>query len=71
MAHMTPTHLSTKDLQDRIKVKQESIRTQLCKTGSYFGVVPLRSKNGRLLWPANSVELLTQQEENEKREGIQ
>jgi hypothetical protein len=70
MAHTTPRSLTTKDLQDGMNVKQESIRTQLSKTGSYFGVIPLKSKNGRLLWPANSIELLTQQEENNNNKEV-
>lgn len=32
-------------------VKGETVRTRYCKTGSYFGAVPIRGPNGRLLWP--------------------
>lgn len=35
-------------------VKGDSVRTRYYKTGSYFGVVPVRGPNGRLLWPNES-----------------
>ena len=35
-------------------VKGETVRTRYFKTGSYFGAVPIRGPNGRLLWPDNS-----------------
>lgn len=39
-------------------VQADSIRVRLCKTGSYFGIKPIKLRNGRLLWPDNSRELL-------------
>lgn len=35
-------------------VKGETVRTRYYKTGSYFGAVPIRGPNGRLLWPDNT-----------------
>jgi len=37
------------------QVKAQSVRARLCRTGSYFGVVPLKLANGRLAWPAVQV----------------
>lgn len=37
------------------QVKPQSVRARLCRTGSYFGVVPLKLANGRLAWPAVQV----------------
>lgn len=34
-------------------VKGETVRTRYYKTGSYFGDIPARGPNGRLLWPDN------------------
>lgn len=34
------------------QVKPESVRARICKTGSYFGVVPRKLVNGRLVFPA-------------------
>jgi len=32
-------------------VKGQSVRARLCRCGSYFGITPIRLRNGRLLWP--------------------
>ncbi len=37
------------------QVKAQSVRARLCRTGSYFGVVPVKLANGRLAWPAIQV----------------
>ena len=33
------------------QVKAQSIRARLCRTGSYFGVRPVKLANGRLAFP--------------------
>jgi hypothetical protein len=37
------------------QVVAQSVRARLCRTGSYFGVRPLKLANGRLAWPAVQV----------------
>ena len=37
------------------QVKAQSVRSRLCTTGSYFGVVPRKLANGRLAFPAIQV----------------
>ncbi len=37
------------------QVKAQSVRARLCRTGSYFGVVPVKLANGRLAFPAVQV----------------
>ena len=37
------------------QVKAQSVRARLCRTGSYFGIRPLKLDNGRLAWPAVQV----------------
>ncbi len=37
------------------QVKAQSVRARLCRTGSYFGIRPLKLANGRLAWPAVQV----------------
>ena len=32
-------------------VKPQTVRKQLCQTGSYFGTKPKKLVNGRLSWP--------------------
>lgn len=38
------------------QVKPQSVRARLCRTGSYFGVRPLKLANGRLAFPAVQVQ---------------
>ncbi|ROO31958.1 monooxygenase [Salinisphaera japonica YTM-1] len=52
------TGMSTAAFADSIGAKAGSIRVRLCQTGSYFGIKPKKLPNGRLLWPADSVERL-------------
>lgn len=33
------------------QVKAQSVRARLCRTGSYFGVRPVKLANGRLAFP--------------------
>ena len=50
--------LTTDALASSIGIKSQSIRVRLCTTGSYFGLIPSKLPNGRLLWPSDSVDLL-------------
>ena len=51
----------TEQLATALGIKASSIRTRLCKTGSYFGLKPRKLPNGRLLWPANALDQLTRE----------
>lgn len=55
----TPPRISTETLATQAHVKPSSIRVRLCRTGSYFGLVPDKLPNGRLSWPGDSYERLT------------
>lgn len=50
--------LSTAELASLAGVKQQTIRVQLSKTGSYFGLVPVRLPNDRNRWPNDSASRL-------------
>ena len=50
------TYGTTKQFAKKENVKPESIRSRLCLTGSYFGVVPNKRPNGRLEWLLESEE---------------
>ena len=52
------TTLTTRDLADHLGIRPESIRSHVFRKGSYYGLRPKRAPNGRLLWPADSVERL-------------
>ena len=43
--------ISTEAFAARNLVKPESVLSRLCRTGSYFGIRPVKLENGRLLWP--------------------
>ena len=43
--------LSTREFAKLNKVKPSAIRNQLYRRGEYFGAVPRRLPNGRLVWP--------------------
>ena len=47
--------LSAEQFAHLNQVKPQSVRARLCRTGSYFGVRPLKLANGRLAWPAVQV----------------
>ncbi|WP_334032931.1 hypothetical protein [Burkholderia gladioli] len=54
-ARMTPPVItkgvSTEVFASNNHVQPQTPRKQYCLTGSYFGVVPTKLANGRLLWP--------------------
>ena len=54
--------ITTDDLAAQCGVKPESIRVRLCRTGSYFGVKPVKLPNGRLMWPGNAREQMMNRE---------
>jgi len=53
-----PAAVTTESLAETIGVKPTSIRVRLCRTGSYFGLRPIKLPNGRLLWPADAIDRL-------------
>lgn len=50
--------LSTEEFAAQLTLRPQSIRKRYCQTGAYFGVRPVKLPNGRLMWPADSVEQL-------------
>ncbi|WP_147482636.1 hypothetical protein [Burkholderia pseudomallei] len=54
-AKMTPQALAkgvpTEVFANNNHIRPQTPRKQYCLTGSYFGVVPQKLANGRLLWP--------------------
>jgi len=43
--------LSCEQFAARNQVKSQSVRARICRTGSYFGITPLKLANGRLAFP--------------------
>jgi hypothetical protein len=44
-------HLSCADFAAGNQVKAQSVRARICRTGSYFGVRPIKLANGKLAFP--------------------
>jgi hypothetical protein len=51
--------IQTAALAQRIGYKPASIRTHVWRNGHFMGIKPIKAPNGRLLWPADTVERLT------------
>jgi hypothetical protein len=50
--------LSTEELAALLTLRPQSIRKRFCQTGGYFCLRPAKLPNGRLMWPADSLEQL-------------
>lgn len=48
-----PPPLITEDFGAMLGVRAQTVRVRLCRTGSYYGCVPVKSPSGRLLWPSD------------------
>ena len=51
-------NFTTEQFAKTIQGKPSTIRTRLCKTGSFYGIKPIKLPSGRLLWPADAVQAL-------------
>lgn len=51
--------IQTSAFAQRLGYKSASIRTAVWRNGHFNGIKPIKLPNGRLLWPADSVERLT------------
>ena len=51
--------ITTIELAALLNMSPASLRVRLCTHGSYFGLVPTKLPNGRLQWPADSLQRLT------------
>jgi predicted site-specific integrase-resolvase len=51
--------MNTASLAAALGIKPQSIRKRFCETGTYYCLRPVKLPNGRLRWPADSVEQLS------------
>lgn len=54
-AESLPYDRSTEEFARLNQVKGTSVVARICRTGSYFGVVPKKLANGRLVFPGIQV----------------
>lgn len=50
--------LTTEELALALGMNAQSIRKRYSQTGSYFGLKPAKLPNGKLRWPADSLDQL-------------
>ena len=50
--------MTTNELAKALGLSPESLRQAHSKQGNYYGLVPLKLPNSRLLWPDDSVDQL-------------
>ncbi len=55
MAETLLYNLSADQFAALNQVKAQSVRARLCRTGSYFGIRPIKLASGRLAFPAVQV----------------
>jgi hypothetical protein len=57
-----PLHrlLTTAELAAALGLQPQTIRKRYSATGAYFCLRPVKLQNGRLLWPADALERLTE-----------
>lgn len=57
-----PTY-TTAQAAGLLGVQSATMHNALCKKGCYFGLIPRKGPNGRLLWPAAAVDALLSEKE--------
>lgn len=48
--------LSTEELAALFRVRPQSVRAALCRTGHYLGIRPVKLATGKLLWDSAAAE---------------
>jgi hypothetical protein len=48
-----PAPQTTREFAAKRRIQPGSVLKRYGQTGSYFGIVPVKGPNGRLLWPAD------------------
>lgn len=52
--------ITTDELAALLSIRPQSIRKRYCQTGAYFSLRPVKLPNGRLMWPADALEQLSE-----------
>ena len=50
------SYVTTEKMGELIGIKATSIRAAYCQNGSYFGIIPTKMPNGRLMWDLEKIE---------------
>lgn len=46
-------------LAQQLGMRPQSLVAAVCRKGSYFGIIPTKLPNGRLMWPDDTLERLS------------
>ncbi|KVH49888.1 DNA-binding protein [Burkholderia ubonensis] len=57
---LTHRPITTDELAALLSIRPQSIRKRYCQTGAYFSLRPVKLPNGRLMWPADALEQLSE-----------
>ena len=47
--------MKTADFAAALQLRPNTLRRALSEKGSYYGVIPVKTWNGRLRWPADAI----------------
>jgi hypothetical protein len=61
--------LTTEKLAEELNVKPNTIRSSLCRTGSYMGIRPVKLPNRFLAWPDDAVQRLLDKSSTENQQA--
>jgi hypothetical protein len=62
--------LNTEQFAEKMLVRPGTIRTSVCRNGSYMGIRPVKLPNRFLAWPDDAVDQIMTIAEKEQRRGV-
>lgn len=55
--------LTTKEVAERMRIAPTTVHKRCCAHGDFWGVLPVKAPNGRLLWPMEAIQALLDRHE--------
>ncbi|MPV65847.1 helix-turn-helix domain-containing protein [Burkholderia sp. BE17] len=55
--------MTTKEVADCMRIAPATVYQRLCAKGDFWGVLPVKGLNGRLLWPIEAIHRLLDRNE--------
>ena len=59
----TQRFLTTKEVAERMRITSTTVHKRCCAHGDFWGVLPVKAPNGRLLWPVDAIQALLERHE--------
>lgn len=54
---------TTKEVAERMRITSTTVHKRCCEHGDFWGVLPVKAPNGRLLWPVEAIRALLDRHE--------